>query len=244
MLSGSSGWFSHYPESRGGAAHQSTVICRNAVAVVRVSARLHLVDEITDCEGVELACAEHERFLLLVDLFHEDFNTLSLPLFDLNDPVEVLLLVESAALDFALDELVIGSVEILIQRSGDLLQAKRREESVVNALTEGVDINRLAEVAVRIDVLVTLRGCGEAELHRRREVIQYPPPGALVVSAAAVTLINDNEIEEVGRVLAEVGRRFAVLGRSAHKRLKDREEHAPILGHTPFLTNIVGRNPH
>lgn len=59
---------------------QCAVVCGNAVAVVRVSARLDLVDEITDGECVELARAEHERFLLLVDLLHEDFNRLFPPL--------------------------------------------------------------------------------------------------------------------------------------------------------------------
>ena len=51
------------------------------------------------------------------------------------------------------------------------------------------------------------------ELHRGREVVEDAAPGALVVRAAAVALVDHDEVEEVGRVLAEV-RAVVLVGRS------------------------------
>src|SRR5690606_32336816 len=90
-------------------------------------------------------------------------------------------------------------------------------------------------------VVLALRRCGQAQLHRRREVLEDVTPCALVVRAAAMALIDDDEIEEVGRVLAEIGRRLAVLRRPGHERLKDREEDAAVGRHPALLSNRFRR---
>ncbi len=74
-------------------------------------------------------------------------------------------------------------------------------------------IDRLAEVAVGVYVLIAFGRGGHAQLHCRCEVVHDAAPVAFVVRAAAMALVNHNEVEEVWRILVKVGRRLAVLGR-------------------------------
>jgi hypothetical protein len=46
-----------------------------------------------------------------------------------------------------------------------------------------------------------------------------------------MAFVDDDEIEEVRRILAEIGRRLAVLRRAAHEGLEDGEEQAAVLRH-------------
>ena len=55
--------------------------------------------------------------------------------------------------NFALHHLVIRRVDIVVERGGNLLYAEGRQVAVIDALPEGVDVNRLAEVSVGIRVL-------------------------------------------------------------------------------------------
>jgi hypothetical protein len=45
-------------------------------------------------------------------------------------------------------------------------------------------------------------------LDGRGEVVENGAPGGFVVGAAAMALVDDDQVEEVGRVLAKVGRGF------------------------------------
>ena len=92
------------------------VVGGHPLAVVRVAARLHLVDEVADGQGVVLGRAEDERLLALVDLLHEERDAVLLALADLNDLVEVVLAVDPAFFDLALDQLVVRRVDVLIER--------------------------------------------------------------------------------------------------------------------------------
>jgi hypothetical protein len=85
-----------------------------------------------------------------------------------------------------------------------LLHSEGREEAVVDAFLERVDKHRLAEVGVGVHVVPALGRGGEAELHGGREVFEDAAPVALVVRAAAMALVDDDEVEEVRRVFAEV----------------------------------------
>ena len=55
-----------------------------------------------------------------------------------------------------------------------------------------------------------LRRGGQAELHGGREIFEDVAPVAFVVRAAAMALVDDDEVEEVRRIVAEVGRGLAV----------------------------------
>ena len=60
---------------------QRAVVGRHALAVVRVGAGLHLVDQVAHRQRVVLGGAEDQRLLPLVDLLHEDLRpgTLRVP---------------------------------------------------------------------------------------------------------------------------------------------------------------------
>ena len=148
------------------------------------------------------------------------------------------------ALDLALDHLVVGRVDILVQRRGNLLHLERRQEAVVDALLERVDVDRLAEIGVGVHVVLALGRGGQAELHGGGEVVQDAAPVALVVGAAAMALVDDDEVEEVRRILAEIGRGLAVLRRPAHEGLEDGEEQAAVLRHLALLADVLRRDPH
>jgi hypothetical protein len=59
------------------------------VAVVRIAAGLHLIDEVGHGEGVVLCGAEHQGFFVLVELIHEQLHAVRLAGLDLDDPVEI-----------------------------------------------------------------------------------------------------------------------------------------------------------
>jgi hypothetical protein len=105
-------------------------------------------------------------------------------------------------------------------------------------------IHRLAEVGVGVHVVLALGRGGQAQLHGRREVVEDAAPVALVVGAAAVALVDDDEVEEVRRVLAKVGRWLTILRRAAHEGLEDGEEDAAVLRHLALLADVVGRDAH
>lgn len=76
------------------------------------------------------------------------------------------------------------------------------EEAVLNALLEGVGVDRLAEV---VDVGLILRfprRGGEPEVGGFGEVVDDFAPGGILVDTAAMTLVDDHEIEEIARELA------------------------------------------
>ena len=114
-----------------------------------------------------------------------------------------------AFLDLALDHLVVGRVDVVVERGGDLLHLERRQEAVVDAFLQRIDVNRLAEIGVGVHVVAALGRRGQAELHGGREIFENAAPVALIVGAAAMALVDDDEIEEVRRVVAEIGRRVA-----------------------------------
>ena len=105
------------------------------------------------------------------------------------------------------------------------MHAVGREEAVVDALPQAVGVDRVAEVEVGVAVVVAQRRRGHAELVGRLEVFEDLAPVALVARAAAVALVHDDEVEEVGRVLAEQAGAALVLG----DRLVDGEVHLPAL---------------
>ena len=144
----------------------------DAHAVIRLLARLHLVDQVAHRERVILRRAENQGFLALVDRVHEQLHAVFLALLDLDDAVEVALGVAPAFLDLALDQLVVAGVDVVVERRGDLLHLERRQKAVVDPVLQGIDVNRLAEIGVGVDVGLALRRRGQPELHGRREIVR------------------------------------------------------------------------
>ena len=54
-----------------------------------------------------------------------------------------------------------------------------------------------------------------------------------------MALVNHDEIEEIGRILAEIRRGLAVLRRTAHEGLEDGEEQAGILRNFALLADVL-----
>ena len=76
-------------------------------------------------------------FSLLVDLLHEQLHAVRLALLDLDDLVEVGFRVALAGLDLALDQLVVGRVDVLVERRGNLLHLEGvRKPSLMPSLSE------------------------------------------------------------------------------------------------------------
>src|SRR5664280_1462680 len=137
---------------------------------------------------------------------HKQLYAVRFALLDLDDLVEVGFRVAFSGFDLALHHLVIRRIDIVIERGGNLLYAERREEAVIDSLLERVGVNRLAEIEVGVGILFALRRCSQPELDRGSEVIHDAAPVAFIVRPAAMALVNDDEIEEIRGILAEIWR--------------------------------------
>ena len=109
-----------------------------ALAVVRVRARLHLVDKIAHGKRMDLRSTEDQSLFPLVDLLHEQLYAVRFAFLDLDDPVEVAFGVTPSGLNFAFHDVIIRRVDVFIKRCRNLLDAEGREETVVDALLERV----------------------------------------------------------------------------------------------------------
>ena len=103
----------------------------------------------------------------------------------------------------------------------DTMHAEGGEKSVINALGEAVFVDRIAEVRVGVDVVLSAWCCGHADLGCGLEPLQDLAPVAVVAGAAPMALVDDDEIEEVLRVLPiETRPTFvagdALIGREVH----------------------------
>ena len=103
---------------------------------------------------MKLRRAKDYRFFVLVDLLHEQLHTMSLPLFDLDDLVEVGLFVSLTSLDFSFDQHVVGGENILVERGRDLLDLKGRQKTVVDAVFERVGVDGLSKVGIGVDIVL------------------------------------------------------------------------------------------
>ncbi len=184
---------------------EGSIVGGDAHAVVRVGHRLALVDRAPHGQRVRLRGAEHRSVLARVYGAQEDLHTIALAGPDLDEPIEVPLLVAAARLDVARDDLVVWRRDVLVERGGDLPHLEGREEAIVDALPQRVLVHRLAEIGVGVGVHGALGRSRQAQLNRRAEVVEDRAPAAFVVGPAAVALVGDDEVEEVRRVLSEVG---------------------------------------
>ena len=220
------------------------IVGGDPVAIVRVFARLHLVDQVAHGQRMILPGAEDERLLLLVNQIHEEPHPVLLAFLDLDDLVKILFHVQLPGFNLALDHRVIGCVNVFIQRRGDFPHLERRQETIVDAFLERVDVDRFAKIGVGVHVLFAFGRGGHAQLHGLGKVFEDAAPRALIVRTAPVTFVNCNEIEEVRWILAEIRRRLAVFRRAAHERLEDREEDTAVHRHFALLADVLRFNPH
>ena len=130
-----------------------TVIGSNPNAVVRVLAGLVLIDKVADNQSVELRSAKDNRLFMLVDLLHEQPNTMSFTFLDLDDLVKVRFFVSLTSFNFSLDKRVVWCEDILIERGRDLLDLKWGKKAVVDPVLERVGENWIAKISVGVNVV-------------------------------------------------------------------------------------------
>src|SRR3989338_1213884 len=112
----------------------SAIIGSHANAIVWLLAFLVLIDQVPHRKRMVLRGAKDNRFFILVYLIHHHANSFCLPLFDDDNFIEIRFLVYFALLNFALNNLVVGRINVIIERRFDTLDLKRREESIVHTL--------------------------------------------------------------------------------------------------------------
>src|SRR4029079_18744233 len=81
----------------------------------------------------------------------------------------------------------------------DAVDAVRSKEAVLNALLEAVRVNRVAKIKVRVAVLVSQRRGGHAELIGGLEPFENFAPIGFFPGGSAMTLVHDDQVEEVAR---------------------------------------------
>ena len=84
------------------------------------------------------------------------------------------------------------------------------QEAVFDPLPQAVGVDGVAEVGVGVDVHVALGRGRQPKLVGRLEVFENLAPTAFVPSTAPMALVHDDEVEEVGRVLAVQARAVLV----------------------------------
>src|SRR5436190_5375268 len=95
-----------------------------------------LIDKISDCSGVFLGCTKNDRFLGLIGVIHINLYTCSFSFPDLDDPVKVLFLVNSALFNFSFEHLVITGVNIIVEGGLNSFHFEWGKKSVVDTLFE------------------------------------------------------------------------------------------------------------
>ena len=93
--------------------------------------------------------------------------------------------------------------QVLVEVNADHLVGG--EEPVVDALLERVRVDGFAEVVDVGDVLGFLRGGGQPDLGGGLEVLEDRSPFRIGSGASAVTLVDDDEVEEVSGKLVVDG---------------------------------------
>lgn len=104
-----------------------------------------------------------------------------------------------------------------------MVDTVRGQEAVVDALPQAVGVERVAEVAVRVPVVLAEWRGGHAQLVGEMEVLQDFPPAAFVAGTAAMTLVDDDQVEEIGGIFPEQAETSFIFGDG----LVDRKVHLP-----------------
>src|SRR6056297_2813269 len=99
---------------------KSTIVRCDTLAVIRISAVLHLVDQITNSQSVLLGGAKHQRLFPLVDLLQKHFHAVLFAFANLDDLIEVRLLISLADFNVTIHNRIVRCVNVFVQRRGDL----------------------------------------------------------------------------------------------------------------------------
>jgi hypothetical protein len=88
------------------------------------------------------------------------------------------------------------------------------EKAIFNALAKAVGVDGIAEVKVGVAILVAQRSGGHAKLEGGLKVLENFAPGRTVFCAAAMALVDNDEVEEIGgEFFVEAGPVFVLSDR-------------------------------
>ena len=162
----------------------------------RLSHPLRVLDVLAENDGLgETVC----RLQKLRDLHGDNLGALFEDQVPVEVPVVVFPILNELSELVPLAGLGAPAIEILVEADADDLVG--REEAVGNALPERVGVNRVAEVFDVGNVLGFLRCRGQADLGGGGVILEDLAPRGILVGAPAVTLVHEDEIEEVRRKL-------------------------------------------
>lgn len=101
------------------------------------------------------------------------------------------------------------------------------KKAVFDPLSQTVGVDGIAEVAIGISAVIAQRSCRHAKLGRAREVIEDFTPTTFRSCTPAVAFIDNDQVEEVWRVLLIKSWASFVFG----ERLINRKVHFAALNH-------------
>ena len=197
------------------------IIGSDAFTVVAVGHFLVLINHRSDFQRMHLGVAEDDGLFVWVDFVQQllDAVLVTLPHVDVA-VVEVLLGIGLVLLNLA-HHAVVGVIGVGIDITRSKPHAVGRQEAVFNALLQGVTIHGLAKVVVGVGVDLAAWRRSHTQLHGGIKPVHQFAPLALVVGAATMALVDDDEVKEVPGPL-HVVRGLAALG-TAHDGLENRE---------------------
>ena len=166
----------------------------------RLAHALGVVDVLAEDDGLGEAVGGLEK---LGDLGGDEFGTL----FEDQVPVEVRFVVlavfDQLAVLVRLAFFRAPTFQVFVDADAD--HFVRGQETIGDALLERVGVDRIAEVLDIGNVPGFLGRCGEANLRGRREVLEHFAPGRIIGRTTTVTLVHDDQVEEVrGELFVDV----------------------------------------
>ena len=187
---------------------------------------------------MRLVVTENNRFIHRIDFTQKLFHALFVAFADTDaSPVEILLFVCLILIEFILARFhdITFVIFVFINGASRFLNAKRRQKSVFNALQKRILVYWSPEILICIGVHIALRRCRKSKLTGARKIFKNLPPSTFILRTPAMTFVNYNEIEEIGRILTiELFTLFA-----AHERIVNRKENRRVRRH--FIAAFVNR---
>ena len=196
---------------------------------------------------MSLSSTEYYGLLSLIYLSHHEFDSLAFASLDLDTThsIEVLFFIVFRSFYLSLDDFIIRNKLISIEGGLDAFDLKWCEESIIDTILQRIGIDRITEISIRFEIVRFFRSGCESELSRRGEIFEDRSPLRLILRTTTMTLIDDDEVEEIPLIFTEVRSRISVcIHRTTHKCLENREKNTSIFRHISLLSDITRIDPH
>ena len=191
-----------------------------------------------------LCGTEDDCLLVRINLVQQLLHAMFVALLNLDSPViEIRLRVSLFRVNFSAFHDVALLILIVINVARSCVHSERHQKTVLDALFQGISIDRVPKVGIGIGVVLSSRCGGHTQLISAVEILHQLSPLTFIVGTSTMALVDDNEVKEVTLILHVIGllvicafiRRIAILsllhfGR-CHHRLEDGEVKVASRGH-------------